>query len=222
MSKTKRTDAAVLKDSAVLEDNAVLRAGSVLDGRSGRRRGEAARSPAGKAVRFAGRSIALVVLVTAALAALVLILIPLVTGSQTFTVLTNSMAPKYAPGTFMVVKPKPFADLRVGDIITYQIESGKPAVISHRIVSVSSTQNGERVFTTKGDNNSLEDEAPVHEVQVRGKLLYAVPYVGFVANAAGQVNRGALVPLAGVALIAFGVFTTIRGALLKKKTRAPA
>ncbi|MCY0905693.1 signal peptidase I [Arthrobacter sp. H14-L1] len=216
MSKTTRTDAAVPKGSAVLS------ASAVLADRSGRRRGEVVRSPAGKAVRFVGRSISLVVLVLAALAALVLILVPLVTGSQTYTVLTNSMAPKYAPGTFMVVKPKPFADLRVGDIITYQIESGKPAVISHRIVSVSSTQNGERVFTTKGDNNSLEDEAPVHEVQVRGKLLYAVPYVGFVANAAGQVNRGALVPIGGVALIAFGVFTTIRGAFLKKANRAAA
>ncbi|WP_434618334.1 signal peptidase I [Arthrobacter sp. A5] len=208
---------------AAVPDGSAVPAGSAAPDRSsGPRRGEVVRSPAGKAVRFVGRSIALVVLVVAALAALVLILIPLVTGSQTFTVLTNSMAPKYAPGTFMVVKPTPFADLRVGDIITYQIESGKPAVISHRIVSVSSTQNGERVFTTKGDNNSLEDEAPVHEVQVRGKLLYAVPYVGFVANAAGQVNRGALVPIGGMALIAFGVFTTIRGAVTKKRTRAAA
>ncbi len=216
MSTSKRTI------SAVPQGSAVRRGSAAPDRRSGRRRGERVLSPAGKAVRFVGRSIALVVLVVAALAALVLILVPLVTGSQTYTVLTNSMAPKYAPGTFMVVKPKPFADLRVGDIITYQIESGKPAVISHRIVSVSSTQTGERVFTTKGDNNSLEDEAPVHEVQVRGKLLYAVPYVGFVANAAGQVNRGALVPIGGVALIAFGVFTTIRGALLKKSSRTAA
>ncbi len=220
MSKTHRTVAAVPKGSAVPDDRAAPKGRAVPDDRSGRRRGERVLSPVGKALRFIGRSIALVVLVVAALAALVLILIPMVTGSQTYTVLTNSMAPKYAPGTFMVVKPKPFADLRVGDIITYQIESGKPAVISHRIVSVSSTQNGERVFTTKGDNNSLEDEAAVHEIQVRGKLLYAVPYVGFVANAAGQVNRGALVPIGGVALIAFGVFTTIRGAFLKKSNRA--
>ncbi len=211
MSKTKRTVALAAAPSG---------SAAARTDRSDRGRSERVPSPAGKAMRFIGRSIALVVLVVAALAALVLILVPLVTGSQTFTVLTNSMAPKYAPGTFLVVKPTPFTDLRVGDIITYQIESGKPAVISHRIVSVSSTQSGERVFTTKGDNNSLEDEAPVHEVQVRGKLLYAVPYVGFVANAAGQVNRGSLVPIGGIALIAFGVFTTIRGAVLKRRTRA--
>ncbi|NVM94388.1 signal peptidase I [Arthrobacter sp. AETb3-4] len=155
--------------------------------------------------------------IAAALAALVLVVAPLATGSQTYTVLTNSMAPKYAPGTFLVVKPTSFASLRVGDIITYQIESGKPAVISHRIVSVGTTESGERVFTTKGDNNSLADAAPVHAQQVRGKLLYAVPYVGLVANKLGQTNRGALMPLAAVGLVGFGAFSMAQGVRGRKR-----
>ena len=172
-----------------------------------------------KMLHLAGRAASYLLLLVAALAALALIVLPLATGSHSYTVLTNSMAPKYAPGTFMVVKPAPFQELRVGDIITYQIESGKAAVITHRIISVGSTQAGERVFTTKGDNNSLADPKPVQAVQVKGKLLYAVPYVGFAANALGQTDRGALLPLAAAGLIGFGLFTTARGALDSKRQR---
>ncbi|POH60657.1 signal peptidase I [Arthrobacter glacialis] len=159
---------------------------------------------------------AYVVLLLAAVSALIMIVAPMATGSQTYTVLTNSMAPKYAPGTFLVVKPTEFSSLRVGDVITFQIESGKPGVISHRITSVGSTQTGERVFTTKGDNNSLEDAATVQEVQIKGKLLYAVPYVGFAAHAVGE-QRGKLLPIIAVGFISLGALSMVRGAVEKKR-----
>ncbi|WP_230085537.1 MULTISPECIES: signal peptidase I [Arthrobacter] len=172
-------------------------------------------------VRTIGRGMAYVLLLIAALAALVMIVVPMATGSQTYTVLTNSMAPKYAPGTFLVVKPAPFAELQVGDIITYQIESGKPGVVSHRITAVTTEQSGARVLTTKGDNNSLADADPVQEPQVKGKLLYAVPYVGFAANAVGQ-GRAIILPTIAVGLIGFGALSMIRGAVEKKRTKRPA
>jgi signal peptidase len=182
---------------------------------------DSARRPVAGLIRVMGRAVAYVALLVAALAALVMIVVPMATGSQTYTVLTSSMAPKYAPGTFLVVKPTAFADLQVGDIITYQIESGKAGVISHRITSVGATQTGERVLTTKGDNNSLADANPVQEAQVKGKLFYAVPYVGLVANAVGQ-ERGTIVPIIAVGFIGFGAFSMIKGSLGKKKARHSA
>lgn len=171
---------------------------------------------AGRTVRFMGQMVTYVLLLLMALGAVVMVVVPLVTGSQTYTVLTSSMAPKYAPGTFMVVKPIPFEQLRVGDIITYQIESGKPGVISHRIISVGATQSGARVVTTKGDNNSLADSVPVQEVQVKGKLFYAVPYVGVIANAVGQ-DRDVILPLIAAGFIGFGALNIIKGAVDKKR-----
>lgn len=179
-----------------------------------------ASAPSAGVLRTVGRWVAYLLFLVAALAALAMILVPLATGSQTYTVLTNSMAPKYAPGTFMVVKPAPVAELRAGDIITYQIESGKAAVITHRIVAVGTAQNGGRVFTTKGDNNSLADPAEVHDVQIKGKLFYAVPYVGFVANAAGHLDKGVLLPIVAAGLIGYGGLSMVRGAMDKK--RAPS
>lgn len=179
----------------------------------GRRKAE---KPA-TALSLAGTAISYLALCITVLAALALVIVPLLTGSQTYSVLTSSMAPKYAPGTFLVVKPVPFEELRVGDIITYQIESGKDTVITHRITSIGASQDGEVLFTTKGDNNSVEDELPVREVQVRGKLFYAVPYVGFVANSLGNSNRGEVAQWGAVALMGYGVVTLVRGALAKKR-----
>lgn len=181
-----------------------------------------ARSPVRWVRHASARVVSFLLLIFMVLAALVLIGVPMVTGSQTYTVLTNSMAPHYAPGTFLVVKPIAFDELRVGDVITYQIDSGKPAVITHRIIEVGATQSGQRVFTTKGDNNSLADPNPVEQVQVKGKLLYAVPLVGFAANAVGQSGRSAALPLAAAGLIGFGVITMIRGAKNGESSRKKA
>lgn len=167
-------------------------------------------------VKRSGRAVSFTALILAVFAALVLIVFPRVTGSYTYTVLTNSMAPGYPPGTFIVVKPTAFEELRTGDVITYQLESGRPEVVTHRITGVSATQQGERTYITKGDNNSAEDPAPVLEVQVRGKLFYAVPYVGFVANAAGQGDRNGVIYAAAIGLIAYGTFTVGRGFIAKR------
>ena len=164
-----------------------------------------------------GTGLSYLALCLTAMAALALVVVPMITGSQTYSVLTSSMAPKYAPGTFLVVKPVPFDELSVGDIITYQIESGSPAVITHRITSVGADQSGETVFTTKGDNNSVEDELPVREIQVKGKLFYAIPYVGFIANGLGNSDRGAMAQWAAVGLLGYGVLSLVRGALAKRR-----
>ena len=42
---------------------------------------------------------------------------------------------------------------------------------------------------TRGDNNGTNDAEPVRELQVKGKLFYAVPYVGYAANALGNADR---------------------------------
>lgn len=149
----------------------------------------------------------------AVFAALVLIVVPKATGSETYTVLTNSMAPKFPPGTFLVMKPAPFDDLKFGDAVTFQLYSGRPDVETHRIVGFSSTQAGEKTLITRGDNNGANDAEPVRAIQVKGKLFYAVPYVGYAANALGNADRNMWVTLAAAGLIGYGgllVFKDVR------------
>ena len=153
-------------------------------------------------------------LLTAALAVLVIAL-PAAVGGQALTVLTNSMAPKYPPGTLIVIRPVEAADIRIGDVITYQIESGKAAVVTHRVIQkTTNTESKELDFVTQGDNNAVPDDDVVREVQVRGELWYALPWLGYVNTALGGDARAFLVPIIAGLLFAYGgwtVVSTIRG-----------
>ncbi|QSE93291.1 signal peptidase I [Rhodococcus pseudokoreensis] len=121
-----------------------------------------------------------VLLLTMCAILVVTILIPMVAGAQRFTVLTGSMTPTYPPGTLLVVTPADPGTLGVGTAITYQIESGRPAVVTHRIVAVEQNTIGERTFLTQGDANRTPDEKPVRGEQIRGRVWYSVPYLGHV------------------------------------------
>lgn len=166
-----------------------------------------------------GQTVSFLVLCVSALAAIVLIVVPLASGSQTYSVLTSSMAPHYAPGTFLVVQPEDFDTLKAGDVITYQLESGRPDVITHRITTVTADQNGEKMLITQGDNNDVADPAPVREVQVRGKLFYAVPYAGFVANTLGQADRGPIITVVAFGLIGYGALSMVRSWIRDRRNK---
>ncbi|SDS29116.1 signal peptidase I [Microlunatus soli] len=140
---------------------------------------------------------------TAVLAAAVVV--PRLAGATPYTVLTGSMRPGMPPGTLVVVKPVAFDRLRTGDVVTYQLESGKPTVVTHRVIAIGVNGAGDRVLQTQGDANDRPDANSVREVQVRGKAWYSVPYLGHLNNllTSGQrqwVVYGVVVVLIGYAL----------------------
>jgi len=128
------------------------------------------------------------------LLAVVVVGVPLATGSTPMTVLTSSMVPTYPPGTLVIVRPIDANDIRIGDAITYQLVSGQPEVVTHRVISISNTSTGDKLFTTQGDNNPAPDEKPVQEVQIRGKVWYSVPWIGYVNTLVNGESRAWIVP----------------------------
>jgi signal peptidase len=106
--------------------------------------------------------------------------VPKVTGSTPYTVLTGSMRPGVPPGSLVVTRPVEAEDLKVGDAITYQIRSGEPEVVTHRISAVSRTLGGETLFTAQGDANPVPDDKPVKAGQIRGMVWYSLPLLGYV------------------------------------------
>lgn len=174
-------------------------------------------TPQGSTRGLIGSVLGFVALVLAVLAALVLIVVPMATGSHTYSVLTSSMRPHLPPGTLLISRPVPFDSLKVGDVITYQLESGRADVISHRIISTTPDQQGNTELITQGDNNDFPDDAPVRDVQVRGKLFYAVPYAGFLANWLGNQNRGLGAQIAALVLIAYGASNVIGGVVSRRR-----
>jgi signal peptidase len=180
--------------------------------RGGGRSARANGTRGGDASAGAG-SFANILLMVLGFAVLALVIVPWATGSHTYTVTTNSMAPKYSPGTFLVVKPAAFSELKYGDIVTFQLNPGRPEVETQRIVGFGATQEGERTLVTKGDNNDASTPAPVRARQVKGKLYYAVPFVGYAADALGSADRDLWMTVAAVGLIGVGellIFRTVR------------
>ena len=110
----------------------------------------------------------------------VAVLVPRAGGGTPYTVLTGSMRPNYPPGSLIVSKPVDPKDIQIGDAITYQLKSGKAAVVTHRVIATRMGRDGKLEFLTKGDANNANDKDPVRAVQVRGRLWYAVPYLGYV------------------------------------------
>ncbi len=173
------------------------------------RRGEAA--PSWRWLRVVVRvaawsvSIAVTALVVAAVA------VPRLAGATPYTVLTGSMTPELPPGTLVVVRPVDAADLRVGDVVTYQLRSGEPDVVTHRVVGVGWSAAGERVLTTRGDANPVADAAPVRAVQVRGEVWYSLPWVGRLNVLLTPQQHERVVQGAAALLFAYAAVVLLRG-----------
>lgn len=148
------------------------------------------------------------------------IAVPALTGSTALTVLTSSMEPHLPPGTMVVVRPTDAADVEPGMVLTYQLRSGEPTLITHRVTQVLAGADGERRFITQGDNNATADADQVREVQVRGTVWYAIPWLGWVAVAITGPHRGIMVTVAVVLLFGYAAWAFGSGLIERMRSRA--
>jgi signal peptidase I len=167
-----------------------------------------------------GASAALLLAVVAL--AFILIVVPKIAGATPLTVLTQSMEPRYPPGTLIYDLPVKPGDIKIGDVITYQIQSGKPAVISHRVISINSPSSTGRTFILKGDNNSDPDPAAVIPAQIKGRLWYSVPLLGFVNSEVNGANRSWIVDALAGGFFAYAAYMIISGVLSASRSRGRA
>src|SRR5690606_14208701 len=196
--------------SSAPEDDGVSAAGSETDEITGKTRGGLLSAIA------TGLSFGLLALVV--LIAVLVIVVPAVINGRALTVLTSSMEPGYPPGTLVVVAPTAPDDIRIGDVLTYQLESGKATLVTHRVIEIgTSTADGTRTFTTKGDNNDIPDADPVQEVQVVGTVLYAIPYLGYVNTAVNGDLRALIVPVIVGGLLVYAVWMVVSSFRDKRK-----
>ena len=153
--------------------------------------------------RFLARMTAWTVIAGVALVVGSTVVVPRIGGGTSYTVLTGSMQPSLPPGTVVVVRPRPDASIGVGSVITYQLESGKPTVVTHRVVSQGVDGAGKPVWWTQGDANDAVDPAPVRPVQVKGEVWYSVPYLGYAGSIVSPGTRAGLVVVGGIGLLVY-------------------
>lgn len=159
---------------------------------------------------YVGTAVSAAVLIIVLVLAVLVAVLPAIVGGEALTVLTQSMEPKLPPGTLIIVRPTPVDTIAIGDVLTYQVISNEPAVISHRVISRSIDTKGATTFIVKGDNNSLPDVLPVRVAQIRGTLWYSLPWLGYVNNAIGSGARAWLVPSVAGALFLYAAALVVR------------
>lgn len=147
------------------------------------------------------------------------IVIPAISGSTPMTILTQSMVPTYPPGTLVIVRPVDPQQVRIGDALTYQLESGKPAVVTHRVIAIDNSSTGDVTYITKGDNNALADEKPVMPVQIKGTVWYSVPFIGYVNNVIGSDTRAIIVPVLATGLFLYAGYAFASGLAASARKR---
>jgi signal peptidase len=92
-------------------------------------------------------------------------------------ILTGSMIPNINPGDMPLIRKCSIEEIKVGDIIAYDLEN---FTVVHRVITII---NDHSVITliTKGDANKTPDKESVTKEQLIGKLQFNIPYVGYPA-----------------------------------------
>ncbi|SES87047.1 signal peptidase, endoplasmic reticulum-type [Natronincola peptidivorans] len=93
---------------------------------------------------------------------------------------TGSMEPMIKAGDVILVEKvrnmEDIHSLQVEDVIQFKRDT---ILISHRIIEIVEDENQQKSYRTKGDNNSAIDTDLVEPQQIKGKIVYVVPKIGW-------------------------------------------
>lgn len=111
-----------------------------------------------------------------------------VAGFRIFTVITESMTPKYQVGDAIFTKTINPSEIKVGDDITYlgTAESFKDKIVTHRVISIEKGEDGLYIFQTKGIVND-EPDPKINETQIYGKVIYKIKTISYLNSVIGNL-----------------------------------
>ena len=164
---------------------------------------------------------AIVLIAASVLVLLVVVLtpqgqVPRILGYSVLRVTTGSMEPEIPVNSMILVRRTDPGAIREGDVITFfsQEPGLEGALNTHRVQSIAQ-RYGSLYFTTKGDANALEDQAPVTSEALVGKVVFVSAAMGAVLRL--LTNPLVFVPLILLPLLGMLVMNTVRTARLAAK-----
>lgn len=82
-------------------------------------------------------------------------------------------------GDIMILKGKEAKDIKTGDVVVYENTFNRNPII-HRVIKID--KESKYYFTTKGDNNPVEDRERVSEDQIArtGIAVLRIPLLGYI------------------------------------------
>jgi len=134
-------------------------------------------------------------------------------GMGPLIVETGSMLPEIAPGDVVIAKKCDTSKLEKGEVIAYY--DAKGIIVTHRIIAFDTGENGARLYTTKGDNNNVQDQNPVPQGKILGRVVKVFPDGGKVFRTLGEPL--VIVLVVGVPLLlAFGLSSLLKTLAARK------
>ena len=126
-------------------------------------------------------------------------LVPIPGNFKVKIVKSGSMEPAIMTGSIVIIKPE--SSYHVGDVVTFGADTKTQIPTTHRIIEMGDSPLGASI-RTKGDANDAPDAHPTPLNEVRGKVLFTIPYVGFLLDFARKpIGFGLLVGLPALAVI---------------------
>ena len=131
---------------------------------------------------------------------LVTSLIPVPGNLEVKIVQSGSMEPSIKTGALVILKPS--TEYHIGDVIMFGEDTKTKVPTTHRIVA-DEVRSGVFYYTTKGDANEDPDPQQVAQSEVIGKVLFSIPYFGYVLDFAKKPLGFALLIGVPAAIVVF-------------------
>lgn len=180
------------------------------------------RTPWKRRVSIALQAVAWTLAGIFALIIVLTVVVPRIIGAEPFTVISGSMEPTIPTGSIVVSKHVEAGEVAFGDVVTYQLKSGEPLTVTHRVVAVDVVE-GKTRYRTQGDANNTEDPLPVRPEQIRGVVAYHIPLAGYLGQLVPMGNRQTIATIVGICLIGYAVVMLVRSfAEHRRKKRHPS
>jgi signal peptidase len=149
---------------------------------------------------------------------LIVSVLPITENYKVLVVLSGSMEPAIKTGSLVIIKP--VSDYKVGDIVTFGQFGETKSPITHRIIEVTTSENGTKLYTTKGDVNNGPDQNKISNKDIVGKALIDIPYLGYAVDFAKKPVGFALIILVPAAIIIIDEVKNIVKEIKKKNAKA--
>lgn len=121
---------------------------------------------------------------------------------------SGSMEPAISTGSLVLIQPS--TTYEVGDVITFGEDTRTSIPTTHRVVSLRN-ENGTAYYSTKGDANEDGDASETPLNKVIGRVIFSLPYAGYIlAFSKTQLGFSLLVLIPAALIILYEAISIVR------------
>ena len=108
--------------------------------------------------------------------------IPAIAGYKLTAMRTATMEPTLRLGDLVISVDVSIEDIMENDLITFKVGNSQGTIECRRVVRKEISPEGKTMLITQGDGMTSEDEFPVGQDMVVGKVTRYIPFAGFIVN----------------------------------------